>query len=236
MTEAKLEKVNKRLYHEPSKDETPRVWNKSLNLVSLTLNEVRVELCLKIDRPETSIREFSKAVKELRNEDGETGKDEAFTTSEEKGEMYSQDFGWRIVAKGCLDHDRIGLIGADGSVSDWARDFDSVEVFLSSIADSQKETSGGTIFYSDAKYEKGSEPYLCLDLQVPEIQLEKFCSELSSGRINKLSLRVVIDTFESQLDRSLWEPPAPRRFYVEEDSICRAYLSDLIGSRSLAKT
>ena len=134
MSKTKLEKVNKHLYHEPSKDDTPRVWNKGLNLVSLKLDDVRVELCLKIDRPETSIRAFSKEVEKARNGDSKTEPDNLATASEEKEEVYSQDFGWRIVAKGRLDQDRIGLIGAHGFVSEWAQHFDSVEVFLSSVA------------------------------------------------------------------------------------------------------
>lgn len=78
-------------------------------------------------------------------------------------------------ARGRLDNDSIGLLKPNEGISGQSKHFEAVKVFLAPISESQNETSGGTIFYCDSTHEKTVEPYLCLDLQVPKIELEKIC-------------------------------------------------------------
>jgi len=233
MDETKLEKVNKRLYHEPYKDGEPIKWAKRLRNLFLTLTEIRVDLSLDIERPETSFSQLLKDEREI--EDDEKAQQEDTTTSgeEEAEEKYSERFGWRIVATGHLD-DRIGIIREDGTVTGRTEHFNSADVILRPVSDSDKEKVYGTFFYSDAEYEKRAEPYLCLDLYVPETRLEKLCNEIVSSRLSALQVGADVDVFQSDAESFGWQPPLPQRFYIEEDQLYnRAYLSWLAASRSV---
>lgn len=233
MAETKLEKVNKRLYHEPYKDGKPFKWEKRLCWLPLTLTEIRVDLRLEIERPETS---FSLLQKDMERDigDGEKAEHKNATESGEKEEeKYSEDFGWRITATGHLD-DRIGVIRKDGTVTSHTEHFDRVDVILRPVSDTDKVKTYGSFFYSDAKWEMRTAPYLCLELLVPETRLEKLCNEFVSGRFSALQVGVHVDVFQSEVDRGLWQPPMRQQFYIEEDVIFnRAYLSRLAASQSI---
>jgi len=234
MAETKLEKVNKRLYREPYKDGKPFQWAKRLHSLFLTLTDIRVDLTLDIERPETS---FSLSPKDLESgiEDDDKAEQVETTTSgeEEAEEKYSERFGWRIVATGHLD-DRIGIIRKDGTVTGHTEHFDNADVILRPVSDSDKENVYGSLLYSDAEYEKRAGPYLCLELYVPETRLEKLCNEIVSGRLSALQVGVHVDVFQSEVDSFGWEPPMGQRFYIEEDQLFnRAYLSWLAASRSV---
>lgn len=235
MAETKLEKVNKRLYHEPYEDGEPFKWEKRLSPLFLTLTDIRVDLCLDIERPETSFSQLWKDTQKESEDDEKAGQESTTTLGEEKDEeKYSEDFAWRIIGTGRLD-DTIGLIRKDGTLTDHSDHFDRAEVILKRVSDTDKEKVYGTLFYSDAKWEKRRDPYLCLQLFVPETRLEKLCHEIVSGRLSALQVGVDVDMFQSEVDRALSEPPMPKTFYIEEDEIFNgAYLSWLAASRSIA--
>ncbi len=234
MNETKLEKVSERLYHKPYKDGEPIKWAKDRCHLFLTITNIRVDLTLEIERPDPS---FSLLLKELAKgiEDDEKAEQEDTTTSgEEEAEgEYSERFGWRIVATGHLD-DRIGIIRKDGTVTGRTEHFRSVDVTLRPVSDAYKEKVNGSLWYNDAEYEKRAEPYLCLDLYVPETRLEKLCNEIVSGRLSALQVGVYVDAFQSEAESFGWEPPMPQQLYIEEDQIYnKAYLSWLAASRSV---
>ncbi len=234
MDERKLEKVSKRLYHQPYKDGEPIKWEKRLENLFLTLTDIRVDLTLDIERPESSFSLLPKDV-EKGIEDDEKAEQETTTTSgEEEAEgEYSERFGWRIVATGHLD-DTIGIIKKDGTVTGRTEHLDSADVTLRPVSDSAKEKVYGSLWYNDAEYEKRAEPYLCLGLYVPETRLEKLCNEIVPGRLSALQVSVDVDVFQSESESFGWQPPLPQRFYIEEDQIYnRAYLSWLAASRSV---
>jgi len=235
MAETKLIKVNERLYHEPYKDDKPFKWGKRLRFLSCDLTDIQVVLGLEFGRPETyshpGLDEDSEndASNDFNAEQGGTT-----TLGEEKAEeKYAENFGWTISATGYLD-DTIGLIREDGIVTARTENFDRLDVILRGISESDKENSGGTLFYSDAKWEKRAGPYLCLELFVPDPRLKQICEELISGRFSELKLGVYAEVFQSEVDASLWEPPMRLDFYIEEGVLFnRAYLSFLHASRRI---
>jgi hypothetical protein len=232
MDETKLEKVSKRLYHQPYKNGEPIKWVKDLSYLFLTLTDIRVDLTLDIERPEPSFSLLPKDVEKGIEDDQKAEQENTTTSGEEEAEgEYSERFGWRIVATGHLD-DSIGIIRKDGTVTGHTEHFDSVEVTLRPVSDSAKEKVYGSLLYSDAKYEKRVDPYLRLGLFVPETRLEKLCYEIVSGHLSALQVQVDVDVFQSEARSWAWEPPMPRRLYIEEDQIYnRAYLSWLAASR-----
>lgn len=230
MDKPKLEKVNDRLYHEPYKDGKGFKWEKEPRFLSITLTDIRTELCLGIERPETNIRLFQK---EPQNENAEQNIPSA--SVEDEDEKYSQSFDWRIVGKGYLNEDGIGLIKEDGTLSTRAEKFGNTDVTLMAVADSEKEKAHGYVFYSDAEFEKRSNPYVSMELFVPKTEFDTICEELVSGRLSELELGVHIDAFESEVDSTLREPGMRKAVYIEEDCLRnRAYLSWLSGSRWIA--
>lgn len=230
MDKPKLEKVNDRLYHEPYKDGKGFKWKKEPRFLSITLTDIRTELCLGIERPETNIRLFRK---ESQHENAEQNTPSA--SAEDEDEKYSQRFDWRIVGKGHLNEDGIGLIKEDGTLSTRAEELENTDVILKAVADSEKEKAHGYVFYSDAKFEKRSNPYVCMELFVPKTQFDTICEELVSGRLSELKLGVHIDAFESEVDSTLREPGMRKAVYIEEDSLLnKAYLSWLAGSRLIS--
>lgn len=236
MAETKLDKVNKRLYHEPYKEGKPFKWAKRLRSLFVTLNDARVDLCLSIERPENSWSQSWEDLEKEREDHQKAEQENMMATKSEKeeDEKYSENFAWRIVATGRLD-DRIGLIRKDGTVTDHLEHFERVDVILRPISDTDKEKAYGHLFYSDAKLEKRAEPYLSLELFVPETRFTPLCNEIVSGRLSALQVGVDVDVFQSEVDSSLWEPPMLQRFYIEEDEIYnRAYLSWLAASRNIA--
>lgn len=198
MAETKLEKVNERLYHQPQKDGEPYKWAKKIHPIFLKLSDIHVELCLKIERPETSL--LSRFGMEMETRDDEKAEQENMTTSgEEEREKYSEHFGWRIRATGLLDDgDKIGVIWKDGTVTGREEHFDSAKVFLKPVSDTDKEKLHGFLFYTDAEYEKRTDPYLCLELFVPETRLEKLCNEIVSSRLSAMQVGVEADLFQSE--------------------------------------
>ena len=151
MDKTKLEKISDDLYHEPYKDGKSFKWEKELRHIFLTLTNIRVDLCLEIERPETSISLFPKT----KGEDNKKSEQEnTKELGQEESEKYSENFGWRIKAIGSFDRIEIGLIKEDGTVADRREHFDSTDVILRSVSDSAKEKAYGYLFYSDAKYER----------------------------------------------------------------------------------
>lgn len=227
MGDAKLEKINTRLYHEPYKDGKPFKWAKHLEFLSIKLTAIRAGLGLSVERPETSI---SFALDETDSEE-ETNKNKDTGGDDETTEKYSESFGWRITAVGLLDNRRIGLIKKDGTRTTYGEDHDRVDVILKPIAEDHKEKAVGALFYNDSemlKWEDRSEPYLTLELPVPEIVLEKLCREIVEGRLSELHLGVDVDVFRSEVDRSLAEPWMRQEYYIDQDSFLnRAYLSSV---------
>lgn len=227
MGDAKLEKINKRLYHEPYKDGKPFKWAKHLEFLSIKFTNIRAGLGLSIERPETSI---SFALDETDSEEG-INKNKATGDDDETTEKYTESFGWRITAVGLLDNRRIGLIKKDGTRTIYGEDHDRVDVILRPIAEDHKEKAVGALFYHDGemlKWEDRSKPYFTLELPVPEIALEKLCREIVEGRLSELHLGVRVDVFQSEVDRGLAEPWMRQEYYIEEDSILnRAYLSSV---------
>lgn len=230
MSQTKLEKVNNRLYHKPNKDGKPFKWEKKLGFVSVTLSDIRTELFLEIIRPETALRLFEKEAND------EKGEGRTTTATQDEDDKYSQKFYRRIVAKGHLDGDRIGLIRKDGTLSDREGQFEDVDITLKAVAESEQEKAYGWLLYDDAKFGKRNTPNVCLELFVPKTEFDEICEELVSCRLSGLELSVHLDTFESEVDRTLRDPGMRKTLYIEEDSLLnKAYLSCLVGSQSIAK-
>ena len=218
MRDTKLEKVNKRLYHEPYKDGRFFKWEKKLRFISLTLSEIQIKLCLQITRPEVILQATAQ----------EPGKEIA-----EVSGTYSQSLDWRICGEGFLEGDGIGLIRKDGSVSSSRDRFEYVKVTLNAILDSEKEKACGYICYDNAKYEKIDRPYMWTELVVPQTEFNAIVEELLSGRLESLHISLSAELFESGVDESFCEPDMPRMVYIEEEP-SKAYISLLTASRSLA--
>jgi len=175
-------------------------WCRKLNRIFLTLDDVRVDLRLTINRSKPAIQASLKQDHAATNQSEKDKDDNSAALTDLQAETYSQSFGWQIEARGRLDNDTISLLNLNEGISAKSKRFETLKVFLTSISDSQKETSGGAIFYYDSTYEKTAEPCLCLNLQVPEVQLEKICDELLAGRIRTLRLAAEIDSFELEDD------------------------------------
>src|SRR5690348_5327038 len=113
MDTPKVEKVNERSY-----------WTKYRSRLSLSLADIRVELCLSINHPKSSLPSLREDV-ELKSEvetNDELGDQTKLGKEEE--DKYSETFGWQIRAMGYFEHgDRIGLFKKDGTVSEDAKDF-----------------------------------------------------------------------------------------------------------------
>lgn len=235
MAETKLKKVNKRLYQEPSKDGKSFKWAKRLCSLFFAVTDIRVDFTLNIERAETSYSTIATDLEEELETHQIADQQDATTPSgDQTEEQYSEHFGWRIIGIGRLK-DTIGIIRRDGTVSGHEQDFDRVDVILKPVSDMDKEKAIGSLLYSDATLENRSAPYLCLELLVPEAHLEKLCDEIVAGRLSALRVGVHVDVFQSEVDSALWEPPMPKRCYIEEDEISnRAYLSWIAASRSVA--
>ena len=127
------------------------------------------------------------------------------------------------------------LIKKDGTLSDRKERFESTDIFLKPVADSEKEKVWGYVFNSDARWEKRNAPYICLELFVPEIEFNKIWEELVSGRLSELEVGVYVDAFESEVDSTLREPDMDKTVYIEEGELNnRVYLSWIRASRSRA--
>jgi hypothetical protein len=112
MGDAKLEKINKRLYHEPYKDGKPFEWDKGIEFLSIKLTAIRAGLDLYVESPKTS---FWVELEETYSEE-ETNKNKASGGDDETTEKYSETLGWGITAVGLLNKRRIGLIKKDGKL------------------------------------------------------------------------------------------------------------------------
>ncbi|MEX1349674.1 MAG: hypothetical protein AB1Z31_18305, partial [Desulfobacterales bacterium] len=115
MAETKLERINDRLYHETSRESKIK-WEKSPELLDITLTNVKVGLCLSINKPsKTSI---NKIVSSIKVESNANKKHENLPV--DKGDIEHIDrFGWRISGSGKFTNSRIGLISKDGIVDNF---------------------------------------------------------------------------------------------------------------------
>jgi hypothetical protein len=213
--DTRLEKVNDRLYHQPYKDGKPFKWEKQLRFISVTLTEIRTELCLSIERSETKIRS---SVKDR-------------DSAETEEQAYSQDFGWRITGKGHFDGDRLGIIKKDGTLSPRSEQFETVEITLRPAPEPSAKCHGH-LGYSDGRYSRiHHHPYIWLEVYSPKSEFNSIREELGSGRLNELDLGVHVDSFESEVDSTLRSPDMPMTVFVEEESYSnKAYLSWLRAS------
>lgn len=244
MSDTKLEKVGKAIYHQP-KEGRPIVWTKYRKDLWVKLTDVRVYLGLFIERPETS----TLLAQEFR-EDGESAEKQEVTTptGDELEEKYAESFGWRLAATGYLEDRSIGLIKKDGSVTSYSEHFDRIDVNLRSVSDTDKEKDIGAILYNDAekalKWEKRTQPYLILELPVPESPLEKLCNEILSGRLSEVNIGAYVDVFQPEHEWALAEPWMRQVYYIEEEGynlkeqeyLSRAYLSSITASRPIEQT
>src|SRR5262245_30137545 len=148
MDTPKVEKVDERPY-----------WTKHRCWLSLSLADIRVELCLSVNHPKAPLPSKREDV-ELESEaetKAELGDETKLSREEE--EKYSETFGWRIRAIGHFEHgDSIGLFSKDGTVSEGSKDFHYADVFLKPTSDAEKEKAVGHLFYDDAKYSE-RKPY-----------------------------------------------------------------------------
>ncbi|MEX1329865.1 MAG: hypothetical protein AB1Z29_23950, partial [Desulfobacterales bacterium] len=112
MPETKLERINDRLYHETSGKRKIK-WEKSPELLDITLTDVKVGLCLSINKP--SKTPINKIVSSTTAESNVNKRFEKLLV--DKGDIEHIDrFGWRISASGKFTNSRIGLIRKDGTV------------------------------------------------------------------------------------------------------------------------
>lgn len=221
MSETKLEKVTDVLYHEAREGGKPLKWQKGLRFVSITLNEIRTELVLEIERPETAIKLLPGSGADLSEED-----------------KYTQYFRWRIAGTGYLDGDRIGVIKSDGSISSRQESLRNSEISIQAVDDSDREKACGSIWYSDATFEtRHREPYISMRLLVPRTEFERVCEEVTSGRLRVLELGVHLDLFESEVDSFFREPGMTAGYYIEDGTYSnRAFMSWLrAASRTSVK-
>lgn len=145
----------------------------------------------------------------------------------------STSSGWRIVGKGLLNHNTIGLIRKDGSVSGLFEDFRSADIVLSPVLHFGDKETAGNVIVIDGKLEERS-PYLHVQLGVAQDLLETLCSQILAGHINTVEIGFEIRAFNSEVDCAFRGPGLPATYYIEEDSFSNvAHIGSLVGSRCL---
>ena len=235
MAGTKLEKINDYLYHEPYKEGTAFAWAKCPSFLLITITNIEVGLGLSMERDETSF-----LFPPRQNQPGDQPSERDAAAEKPSADATDTErFGWQITATGTLKKRRIGLIQKDGSVTGYGRTFDTVDLILKSGTDEDRAAGTGYIFHNGEdllKWEKQSDPYLTLELQVPATALKQLCEQLLAGRLTTLELGVRVEVFQSEVDRGLAEPGMTQEYYIEEDTVYnRVYLSWLQGTQSLWK-
>ena len=230
MPEIKLERINARLYHETS-GKSKIKWEKSPELLDITLTDVKVGLCLSINKPsKTSI---NKIVSSITAESNVKNKLEKLPV--DNGDIEDTDkLGWRISASGKFTNSRIGLIRKDGTVDRFGGRYNSANISLIPNYDTDKDKNTGWLYHTDAEIaniDKRTKAYLTLELLISEKALEKLCNEILSKCLPEIIVRIEIDVFLSEGDRTLSHP---NYYYIDEETTAnRARLIEVSASRPL---
>ena len=230
MPEIKLERINAHLYHETS-GKSKIKWEKSPELFDITLTDVKVGLCLSINKPsKTSI---SKLVSSVAGESNVKNKLEKLLL--DKGDSEHTDrLGWRISASGKFTNSRIGLIRKDGTVDRFGGRYNAADIALIPIFDTDKDKGTGWLYHTDAeiaKIDKRTKAYLTLELLISEKALEKLCNEILSKCLPEIIVHIEIDVFLSEGDRTLSHP---NYYYIDEETTAnRARLIEVSAFRPL---
>jgi hypothetical protein len=233
MPETKLERINDCLYHETS-GKSKIKWEKSPVLLDITLAAVKVGLCLSINKPsKTSI---NKIVSSISTESNVNKKLENKLV--DKGDMEHIDrFGWRISASGKFTNSRIGLIRKDGTVDRFGGRYVNAAIALNPIYDTDKDKGTGWLYHTDAEIaniEKRTKAYLTLELLISEKSLEKLCNEILSKCLPELIVRIEVDVFLSEGDRTLSHTNISDYYYIEEETRAnRARIIEVYASRPI---
>jgi hypothetical protein len=231
--QTKLQTINDRLYHETS-GKSKIKWEKSPELLDITLTNVKVGLCLSINKPsKTSI---NKIVSSITAESNVNKKLEKSLVG--KGDVEHIDrFGWRISASGKFTNSRIGLIRKDGTVDRFGGRYDAANISLIPICDTDKDKGTGWLYHTDAEIaniEKRTKAYLTLDLLISEKALEKLCNEILSKCLPELIVRIEVDVFLSEGDRTLSHPNISDYYYIDEEATANHIrLIEVCASRPL---
>ena len=230
MPETKLERINEHLYHETS-GKSKIKWEKSPELLDITLTDVKVGLCLSINKPsKTSI---NKIVSSITAEGNVNNKLEKLLA--DKGDIEHIDgIGWRISASGNFTNSRIGLIRMDGTVDRFGGRYNAADISLLPINDTDKDKGTGWLYHTDAEIaniDKRTKAYLTLELLISEKALEKLCNEILSKCLPEIIVRIEVDVFLSEGDRTLSHP---NYYYIDEETTAnRARLIEVSASRPL---
>ena len=112
--------------------------------------------------------------------------------------------------------------------------YDAANISLIPICDTDKDKGTGWLYHTDAEIaniEKRTKAYLTLDLLISEKALEKLCNEILSKCLPELIVRIEVDVFLSEGDRTLSHPSY---YYIDEETTAnRARLIEVCASRSL---
>ena len=233
MPETKLERINDRLYHETS-GKSKIKWEKSPELLDITLTDVKVGICLSINKPsKTSIK---KIVSSITAESNMKNKLEKLLV--DKGDIEQTDtLGWRISASGKFTNSRIGLIRKDGTVDRFGGRYDAAAIALIPIYDTDKDKGTGWLYHTDAEIaniEKRTKAYLTLELLISEKSLEKLCNEILSKCLPELIVRIEVDVFLSEGDRTLSHTNISDYYYIDEETTAnRARIIEVYASQPL---
>ena len=233
MPETKLERINDCLYHETSGKSIIK-WKKSPVLLDITLAAVKVGLCLSINKPsKTSINKIITSISTESNVNKKLEKQLV-----DKGDIEHIDrFGWRISASGKFTNSRIGLIRKDGTVDRFGGRYDDAAIALIPIYDTDKDKGTGWLYHTDAEIaniEKRTKAYLTLELLISEKSLEKLCNEILSKSLPELIVRIEVDVFSSEGDRTLSHTNISDYYYIDEETTAnRARIIEVCASRPI---
>jgi hypothetical protein len=233
MSETKLERINDCLFHETS-GKSKIKWEKSPVLLDITLAAVKVGLCLSINKPsKTSINKIISSISTESNVNKKLEKQLI-----DKGDIEHMDrFGWRISASGKFSNIRIGLIRKDGTVDRFGDRYDAATIALIPIYDTDKDKGTGWLYHTDAEIaniEKRTKAYLTLELLISEKSLEKLCNELLSKCLPELIVRIEVDVFLSERDRTHSHTNISDYYYIDEATTAnRVRILEICASRPI---
>jgi hypothetical protein len=226
MSEITLERINDRLFHETIENGSKIKWEKKPELLEIKITDVKVELCLSINKPsKTSINKIVSPIEAKRNENK---KHEKLFVDKSDIE-YVDRFGWHISEIGSFTKSRIGLIRKDGNIIWHIGDYDSADISITPVHETDKDKGSGWLFYMDDEIEKRPKPYLELQLFVSEKTLEKLCYEILMKNLTDLNVLVNVDVYMSEADRMLTQPNC----FIDEQN--PALLSEIWASRPIMK-
>lgn len=217
MPEIKLERINNYLYHETS-GESKIKWEKCPVLLEIRLASVKVGLSLLINKPSKTA--INKIISSISTENHVNKKLEKLVV--DKGDIEHIDkFGWCISASGKFTNTRIGLIRKDGTVDRFGGRYDDADIALIPIYDTDKDKGTGWLYHTEAEIaniEKRTKAYLTLELLISEKSLEKLCNEILSKFLPELIVRIEVDVYLSEGDRTLSLTNISDHYYIDEEA------------------